>query len=334
MRKLFAVLIVTLLLGCDQATKPWFLEGSTMGTTYHITLVKVPPQLKENDLKKEIDKLLAEVNQQMSTYKKDSELSLLNQNPSTDWIPISKALFTVIQEALRVSELSDGAFDVTVGPLVNLWGFGAKWTEEKIPSQEEIYQTKQRINYQYLSIQTNPPAIKKAKPDVYIDLSGIAKGYGVDVIADFVEKQGILNYLIEIGGELRTKGSNPQGEAWKVAVEKPIPNIRATQTIIPVHDAGIATSGDYRNFFELNGRRFSHIIDPKTGEPVQTNVVSATILDSKSCMTADAWAKVPIVMGAEKALALADRENIAMYLLIKEGDQFISKSSRAFQSWH
>jgi len=330
MRKLFAVLIVILLLGCDQATKPLFLEGSTMGTTYHITLIKV----KENDLKKEIDKLLAEVNQQMSTYKKDSELSLLNQNPSTDWIPISKALFTVIQEALRVSELSDGAFDVTVGPLVNLWGFGAKWTEEKIPSQEEIYQTKQRVNYQYLSIQTNPPAIKKAKPDVYIDLSGIAKGYGVDVIANFVEKQGVLNYLIEIGGELRTKGSNPQGEAWKVAVEKPIPNIRATQTIIPVHDAGIATSGDYRNFFELNGRRFSHIIDPKTGEPVQTNVVSATILDSKSCMTADAWAKVPIVMGAEKALALADRENIAMYLLIKEGDQFISKSSRAFQSWH
>ncbi len=329
MRKLFAVLIVILLLGCDQATKPLFLEGSTMGTTYHITLVKV----KENDLKKEIDKLLAEVNQQMSTYKKDSELSLLNQNPSTDWIPISKALFTVIQEALRVSELSEGAFDITVGPLVNLWGFGAKWTEEKIPSQEEIYQTKQRVNYQYLSIQTNPPAIKKAKSDVYIDLSGIAKGYGVDVIADFVEKQGVLNYLIEIGGELRTKGSNPQGEAWKVAVEKPIPNIRAAQTVIPVHDAGIATSGDYRNFFELNGRRFSHIIDPKTGEPVQTNVVSATILDSKSCMTADAWAKVPIVMGSEKALALADRENIAMYLLIKEGDQFISKSSRAFQLW-
>jgi len=333
MRKLFAVLVVILLLGCDQATKPLFLEGSTMGTTYHITLVKVPPQLKEIQLKQEIDKLLNEVNQQMSTYKKDSELSLLNQNPSTDWIPISKALFTVIQEALRVSELSEGAFDITVGPLVNLWGFGAKWTEEKIPSQEEIYQTKQRVNYQYLSIQTNPPAIKKAKPDVYIDLSGIAKGYGVDVIADFVEKQGILNYLIEIGGELRTKGSNPQGEAWKVAVEKPIPNIRATQTIIPVHDAGIATSGDYRNFFELNGRRFSHIIDPKTGEPVQTNVVSATILDSKSCMTADAWAKMPIVMGAEKALALAERKNIAMYLLIKEGDQFISKSSRAFQSW-
>jgi FAD:protein FMN transferase len=334
MRKLFAVLIVILLVACDQATKPLFLEGSTMGTTYHITLVKIPSPLKEPQLKQEIDKLLNEVNQQMSTYKKDSELSLLNQNPSTDWIPISKALFTVIQEALRVSELSEGAFDITVGPLVNLWGFGAKWTEEKIPSQEEIYQTKQRVNYQYLSIQTNPPAIKKAKPDVYIDLSGIAKGYGVDMIADFVEKQGVLNYLIEIGGELRTKGSNPQGEAWKVAIEKPIPNIRATQTIIPVHDAGIATSGDYRNFFELNGRRFSHIIDPKTGEPVQTNVVSATILDLKSCMTADAWAKIPIVMGAEKALALADRENIAMYLLIKEGDQFFSKSSRAFQTWH
>jgi len=333
MRKVFAVLMVILLLGCDQASKPLFLEGSTMGTTYHITLLKVPQQIKKDQLKQEVDKLLAEINQQMSTYKKDSELSLLNQNPSTDWIPISKALLTVIQEALRISALSEGAFDITVGPLVNLWGFGPKWQEDKMPTQEEINQLKQKVNYQYLSIQLDPPAIKKTKPDVYIDLSGIAKGYGVDVIANFIEKQGILNYLIEIGGELRTKGSNPQGEAWKVAVEKPIPNIRTVQTVVPVHDAGIATSGDYRNFFELNGRRFSHIIDPKTGEPVQTNVVSATILDSKSCMTADAWAKVPIVMGAEKALALADRENIAMYLLIKEGDQFISKSSRAFQTW-
>lgn len=333
MKKLLGILIIAFLIGCDQATKPWFFEGSTMGTTYHITLVKVPQQVKEIQIKQEIDKLLAEVNQQMSTYKKDSELSLFNQNQSTDWIPVSKALFTVIEEALRVSELSDGAFDVTVGPLVNLWGFGPKWSEEKVPSQEQINQAKQSVSYQYLSLQQNPLAVRKAKPDVYVDLSGIAKGYGVDVIADFIEKQGILNYLIEIGGELRTKGSNPQGEPWKVAVEKPIPNIRAAQTVIPVHDAGIATSGDYRNFFEMNGRRFSHIIDPKTGEPVQTNVVSATILDSKSCMTADAWAKVPIVMGAEKALALADRENIAMYLLIKEGEQFVSKSSRAFQTW-
>lgn len=333
MRTLFAVLIVILLLGCDQATKPLFLEGSTMGTTYHFTLVKVPPQLKEIQLKQEIDTLLAEVNQQMSTYKKDSELSLLNQNPSTDWIPISKALFTVMQEALRVSALSEGAFDITVGPLVNLWGFGPTWREDKIPTQEEINQEKQKVSYQYLSIQIDPPAIKKTKPDVYIDLSGIAQGYAADIIADFLEKQGILNYLVEISGEMRTKGHNPKGEAWKVAIEKPIPNIRAVQTVVSVHDSGIATSGDYRNFFELNGRRFSHIIDPKTGEPVQTNVVSATILDSKSCMTADAWAKVPIVMGAEKALALAERENIAMYLLIKEGDQFISKSSRAFQIW-
>lgn len=333
MRKIFAVLIVILLLGCDQASKPLFWEGSAMGSTYHITLVKVPPQLKEIQLKQEIDRLLSEVNQQMSTYKKDSELSLLNQNPSTDWIPISKALFTVIQEALRVSALSEGAFDVTVGPLVNLWGFGPKWTEEKIPSQEEINQAKQKVSYQYLSLQQSPLAIKKAKSDVYIDLSGIAQGYAADIIADFLEQQGILNYLVEISGEMRVKGHNPKGEAWKVAVEKPIPNIRAVQTIISVHDVGLATSGSYRNFFELNGRRFSHIIDPKTGEPVQTTVVSATILDSKSCMTADAWAKVPIVMGAEKALALAERENIAMYLLIKEGDQFISKSSRAFQTW-
>lgn len=334
MRKIFTVLIVTFLVGCQQTNKPLFFEGATMGTTYHITLVKVPQDLKENDIKQELDRLLAEVNQQMSTYKKDSELSLLNQNKSLEWIPVSKALYTVIQEALQVSELSDGAFDVTVGPLVNLWGFGPKWREDKMPSQEEINEAKQKVSYKYLSLQTNPLAIKKARPDVYIDLSGIAKGYGVDVLANFLEKQGVLNYLIEIGGELRTKGSNPQGEAWKVAVEKPIPNIRAAQTVIPVHDSGIATSGDYRNFFEVNGRRFSHIIDPKTGEPVQTNVVSATILTTNSCMTADAWAKVPIVMGAEKAIALADRENVAMYLLLKEGDQFVTKTSKAFQTWH
>jgi len=330
----FVLIVFFSLVGCEKTSKPLFLEGSTMGTTYHITLVNVPQNLPEANLKQNIDTLLDKVNQQMSTYKKDSELSLLNQNPSTEWIPISNALFIVLQEALKVSQLSDGAFDITVGTFVNLWGFGPQWHEEKIPTPEMIAEAKQKVGYQYLSLQINPPAIRKKRNDIYIDLSGIAKGYGVDVIADFLEQQGILSYLVEIGGEMRTKGHNPQGETWKVAVEKPIPNIRAAQTIIPVHDAGIATSGDYRNFFELNGRRFSHIIDPKTGEPVQTNVVSATILTPKSCMTADAWAKIPIVMGADKALALADRENVAMYLLLKEGDQFISKSSRAFQTWH
>ncbi|MEY3221013.1 MAG: hypothetical protein RIT27_2370 [Pseudomonadota bacterium] len=333
MRKIFVLFVMLILLGCEQAHKSLFLEGSTMGTTYHITLVNVPPHLKEPDIKQRIDTLLNEVNQQMSTYKKDSELSLLNQNSSTDWIPISNALFIVLQEAIRVSQLSDGAFDITVGPLVNLWGFGPQWHEEKIPSPEMIAETKQKVNYQYLNLQSNPPAVRKTRADIYIDLSGIAKGYGVDVIADFLEQQGILNYLVEIGGELRLKGQNAQGKKWKVAVEKPIPNVRAVQSVIEINNAGVATSGDYRNFFELNGRRFSHIINPKTGEPVQTNVVSATILDPKSCMTADAWAKVPIVMGAEKALALADRENIAMFLLLKEGDQFVSKSSRAFQIW-
>lgn len=331
MRYIFIFIIF--LVGCESIDKPLFLEGATMGTTYHLTLVKVPRHLKEPELKQSIDKLLADVNHHMSTYKEDSELSLLNQNPSTDWIPISKPLFIVLKEALRISALSEGAFDITVGPLVNLWGFGTTWMGEYLPTPQQIQQVKQSVNYQYLSLQSDPPALKKARPDLYIDLSGIAKGYGVDVIADFLEKQGISNYLVEIGGELRTKGTNPQGKAWQVAIEKPLPNIRAVQTIISVHEAGIATSGDYRNFFEFNGRRFSHIINPKTGEPVQTNVVSATILTTNSCMTADAWAKVPLVLGAEKALALADRENIAMYLLIKEGNQFISKSSRAFQRW-
>jgi thiamine biosynthesis lipoprotein len=266
----------------------------------------------------------------MSTYRKDSELSRFNQYKGSDPFPVSLEMVTVVKEAIRLSKLTSGALDVTVGPLVNLWGFGPEARPDEVPTDAELAERRKIIGIDNLSVQDG--ALQKAIPELYVDLSTIAKGWGVDVIADYIESQGIHNYMVEIGGEIRMKGKNHENTAWRIAIEKPDVNERAIQEIIEPGDMAIATSGDYRNYFERDGIRYSHIINPQTGQPINHKVVSVTALHP-SCMTADGLATGLMVLGEKKGIELANQQGLAVFMVVKTEDGFKEVASEAFKSY-
>lgn len=308
-------------------------SGLTMGTTFTVKwFPSATSQIPQTSaaLAGRIDQLLVDVNQSMSTYIADSELSLFNKMPAGAQIEPSEALFQVLSLAQQVSEETAGAFDVTVGPLVNLWGFGPDGRITKAPSLDEINRIKQRVNYQYL--QLSKQHLTKTR-DVYVDLSAIAKGYGVDVIAQLLESQGIESYLVEIGGELRAKGLKPDASTWKVAIESPEAALQRTvQKVIAVKDVGIATSGDYRNYFEENGVRFSHTIDPATAYPIKHRLASVTVL-APTAAQADAVATAMLVMGYDKALEYAENTEVEAFFIVKAEQGFREEMTSGFSAY-
>ncbi|MBL4909189.1 MAG: FAD:protein FMN transferase [Alteromonadaceae bacterium] len=303
------------------------LQGNTMGTTYHVKIVATKQQVADKNIHADIDDLLKKINQQMSTYISDSELSRFNKNPTTEPVKISEGLREVIAESIRLGKLSGGKLDITVGPLVNLWGFGPDLRPDKIPSAEVEAAARKRIGLDKLSLNGN--MLRKAIPDLYVDLSTTAKGYGVDKVADLIEAQGFKNYLVEIGGEMRLKGFKHTGELWAVAIEKPVSQERSVQDIILPKDNAIATSGDYRNYFEVDGQRFSHIIDPDTGKPINHKLVSVTVIAPLS-MTADGLSTTLMVMGEAKGLAFANQHDIAALFISKSEHGFVQESTVKF----
>ncbi len=263
-----ALLLAGLLSGCSGAGVPVEVTGPTMGTRYSVKVVDLPAGLDEVALRAGVERVLEAVNASLSTYRPDSELSRFNRSAETGWVPATADLLRVVTEAQRVGRLTGGAFDVTVGPLVNLWGFGPGRGEDRVPSATEVEEARARVGYARLEVRDPPPAVRKAIPDLYVDLSAIAKGYGVDRVSEYLESQGVGRYLVEVGGEVRGRGRNARGTPWKVAVERPAEGERAAYAVVEVDGVGVATSGDYRNFFEKDGRRYSHTIDPATGRPV------------------------------------------------------------------
>jgi len=306
----------------DQPGSPVLFSGQTMGTTYVIKVRGLPEGLALKSAREGIDKILERINSRMSTYREDSELSVFNRSQSTDWTKISRETVRVINEALRVSTLTKGAFDVTVGPLVNLWGFGPEPQTIKIPSDTVIQERLMSVGYQHLHIQESPPAIRKDQPTLQVDLSAIAKGYAVDQIAEYLESLNIPHFLVEVGGELRGKGHNSAGFPWKVAVEKPASGQRTIQQVLYLQSHAMATSGDYRNFFENNGQRFSHTINPQTGQPVNHHLASVTVL-RPSCMEADALATGLMVLGPDEGYKLAVQEKFPAF--------FVTRTKRGFE---
>lgn len=324
------MLLFLFLCGCGGPANRFEHGGQVMGTTYTVKIARLPPGIDETALAGQIQATLDAVDRRMSTYKPDSELSLLNANRDTAWIDVSPELLEVLRISAETSVLSDGAFDVTVGPLVNLWNFGPEVHPDRVPSQNEIAQARERVGYHLLELRADPPAVRKQRGDLYVDLSAVAKGYAVDRVADRLEALGIENYLVEVGGELRVRGSSPKGRPWQVAVEKPVAATRTVQRVLPVSGGAVATSGDYRNFFEIEGRRYSHEIDPKTGWPVQHPLVSATVLH-ESCAHADALATAMMVLGPERAMEIATQQNLAVLLIVRNGDTFVERASPEFQ---
>ncbi|WP_237583285.1 FAD:protein FMN transferase [Photobacterium halotolerans] len=326
------LLVMTLVVsGCSEQRQLIHLTGSTMGTYYSIKLIEQEGLPSEVALQKEIDRRLERVNDQMSTYREDSELSQFNQHRSSEPFAVSADTATVVQEAIRLSKLTDGALDVTVGPLVNLWSFGPEARPDVVPTDEELNARRQEVGIEHLKVQGN--ALVKDLPGLYVDLSSIAKGYGVDVVADYIASLGVNDYLVEIGGEIRLKGKNLEGVPWRIAIEKPTEDgSRSIQEVVEPGEMAVATSGDYRNYFEENGVRYSHLINPITGKPITNHVVSVTVMHPK-CMTADALATAFSVMGEEKAIALANQENWPVLLIVSTDEGFKEYASDAFTTY-
>ncbi len=330
----FLLAAMLLLAGCRQQQVEVVgttLAGETMGTTYSIRFIKLPAGKSAAALRHAIDESLETVNAQMSTYRPDSELSRFNISGSTDWFPVSAATATVIVEAQRVSRESQGAFDVTVMPLVNLWSFGPESRPDAVPTDAELAERRSHVGYEKLEVRLDPPALRKGDPRMSVDLSAIAKGYGVDVVARLLDEQGVEAYMVEIGGEIRTKGPKPDGELWQIGIERPIAGQRALEKVIGLDDESMATSGDYRNYFEAQGKRYSHTIDPRTGRPIEHTLVSVSVL-AETCMTADGLATAVMVLGPAEGYDWLVERGLAALLIVKVGDRFVEKPTPKFDA--
>jgi thiamine biosynthesis lipoprotein len=308
------------------------LDGKTMGTSYSVRYVTGDDTPSAAKIQAEIDKRLELVNDQMSTYRPDSELSRFNASRAVDKpFPVSAATTEVVLEALRINRVTDGALDVTVGPLVNLWGFGPEGRPDKVPSAAELERRRAWTGIDKLSVQGN--ALVKSIPELYVDLSSIAKGYGVDVIAQYLQSQQIKNYMVDIGGEVRTRGHNGEKKPWRIAIERPTAGMeQKAQLVIQPGEMSIATSGDYRNYFEQGGVRYSHTIDPVTGKPIHHHLVSVTVL-SPTCMAADGLSTGLNVLGPERGMALANLMGIPVFMIVKTAKGFEERYSEAFKPY-
>lgn len=320
----------------DDVTK---LQGETMGTTWHVTIVRaedINTSLDSIFLRRLIETELQKINQQFSTYIRDSEVSQFNASNSTQPFNVDKEIVHVIQAAQMISEDTQGAFDISVAPLVELWGFGGQNNSNfevsvSKPPQSAILKSLKNNGYQHLKAKENPPQIIKNIPNLKIDLSAIAKGYSVDKLAELIEGQGFNRYLVEIGGEIKVKGHNSRGELWRIAIEKPVSNAQISQQIISLKDISVATSGDYHNYFEENGVRYSHTIDPKTGRPVTHRLASVTVLH-ESAMMADGLATAIMVLGEEKGLLFAEQKELQVYMIIRRDASGINENTFEFAS--
>ena len=300
-----------------------------MGTTFQVKIAQSEITLDMEVLKREINARLEEVNRQMSTYRDDSEITQFNRSRSTDWFGVSSDFAYVLHIAREISTWSDGAFDVTIGPLVNLWGFGPNAIPDRVPSPDSIQAAKKLVGYKKIRVDLSASALKKEIPEVYCDLSAVAKGFGVDRIASYLDSLGIHHYFIEIGGELRTKGHNHLGQLWRIGIASPAGQGELQKALV-LNDMSLATSGDYHNYFERDGIRYSHTIDPRTGQPITHALASVSVLH-KSCAYADGLATAINVMGPEKGFEFAEKRNFAVFMIVRQGDGFVEKMTSGFE---
>ncbi|MGY8814254.1 MAG: FAD:protein FMN transferase [Gammaproteobacteria bacterium] len=317
-QKISILILFLLPIACNApAGRPIIINGMTMGTVYSVTLSSEHVE-KKIELVNDINSILDDINQKMSTYISDSELSNINQSSNTEWITISEELFQVIQSAQDISAQTNGAFDITIGAIVNLWGFGSTKAMQSIPDPTKLDNVLQVSGHKNIELNEAPFSIKKSSSEIKLDLSGIAKGYAVDRIALYLDKQGIDNYLVDIGGEVKAKGLNSMAKTWRIGIEKPLTTTREIKRIISLNNMAMATSGDYRNFFDHEGIRYSHTIDPVTGWPVIFSDISVTVLNNSS-MIADALATAIMVMGPEHGFNYAKSHDIpALFIMMKD----------------
>lgn len=305
-----------------------------MGTSYTLRFYASDEfsETQTLELFKRVEEELALVNRQMSTYDPESELSRFNTHGKSGWFEVSGDLAEIVRLANEVSTKTSGAFDVTVGPLVDLWGFGPDGRPEKVPDAAMIQSALKLVGYETVETRNSPAGLKKQNRKTRVDLSAIAKGHGVDRVCELFEAAGIESYFVEIGGEVRTKGGKPDGEPWRVGIQNPtVEKVDAPLRILELKDLALATSGNYRNFYFRDGKFYSHTIDPGTGFPVKDRIVSASVV-SEECALADAVATAMMTLGFERGLKVAEKENWAVFLVtLSQDGQMVLAASNEFK---
>jgi len=328
-RHILSAFLCLLLLACG-GPQTQQLAGATMGTRYHLTWTERGDAPGPEQVAVAVEDILERINASMSTYRPDSEISHFNQLPVGQWFAVSEGFYQVFVMSRSVSLASGGAYDVTVAPLVNLWGFGPTGVTD-MPAPEVIKAALSEVGLSHIEVDDGQRALRKLSP-VQLDFSSIAKGYGVDLLALWLEQQGIVDYMVEIGGEIRVGGMSPRATAWRIAVEKPDPMVREVTATLEISGLAVATSGDYRNYFEHEGVRYSHSIDPRTGWPVRHDLVSVTVVHESAAL-ADAWATALTVLGREAALRTAQSQQLAVYLISRDGDGFQVQKTPEIDAW-
>lgn len=307
------------------------LNGHTMGTLWSVKLVledASPAQFYWDAIQDELDN----INNKMSTYQDDSEVSRFNTMDKAGCMAVSTETRVVVAAAQQISQQSQGSFDITVAPLVRAWGFDRDFTDDAVPNADTLAELAKSTGYQHIRIAGD--TLCKAHPKTEVNLSAIAKGYAVDQVARYLDKVEIDHYLVEVGGELYAKGNKPDGSAWRIGIETPRHDKREVfeNTIVPLHDVAIATSGDYRNYFEKDGVRYSHAIDPRSAKPISHKLASVTVVAENS-MLSDAWATAFMVMGAQDGLKLANALKLPVLFIVRSAEGFEAQPSTAFSAY-
>ncbi|MEB4699307.1 FAD:protein FMN transferase ApbE [Klebsiella quasipneumoniae] len=326
--------------GCDSATTPatpastaTVLDGKTMGTFWRVSVIGVD-EAKAQALRAKVQAQLDADDRLLSTWKNDSALMRFNHAADTRPWPVSEAMADIVTLSLRIGAKTDGAMDITVGPLVNLWGFGPDKQPVATPDAQAIAAAKARTGLQHLQVinQSGRQFLQKDIPDLFVDLSTVGEGYAADHLARLMEQEGISRYLVSVGGALVSRGMNGEGKPWRVAIQKPTDRENAVQAIVDINGHGISTSGSYRNYYELDGKRFSHVIDPQTGQPITHKLVSVTVI-APTALEADGWDTGLMVLGPEKAQQVVREQGLAVYMIVKEGEGFKTWMSPQFRTF-
>ena len=326
MLKPFFLIAVFILTACS-APPDVAIRAPIMGTSYTILISQdLPETTSEDQLSRELHMVIDTVNQSMSTYLVESEISRFNRHSSTEPFAISQVFATVIQAAMTVSEASQGAFDITAGPLIDLWGFGANYPDNTLdptdlPDEKQIQITRARTGYDKLTLRQTDEQwyLIKQQPDLKIDVSAIAKGYATDLAAEYLLSLGLQQFMVEVGGEIRTHGLKRDGEPWRIAIEQPLLDERRPLKLLRLENAALATSGDYRNYVKIGDQHYSHTINPQTGYPIPYRTALVSVMHD-DCMLADAWATALMAMPAEQAIQQAQQQSISALIVLREDD--------------
>ncbi|WP_339530486.1 FAD:protein FMN transferase [Pseudomonas mucidolens] len=318
---------LVILAGCGNGESLERFAGPTMGSTYSIKYIRTPGGPAPGDVQPQVEAILDEVDRQLSTYRSDSDIERFNDLPANSCQSMPEAVLRLVRAGEQLSQASGGAFDLTVEPLLNLWGFGPQARAVNVPDPAMLAAARQRVGHQHVRIEGDRLCKEAA---VQVDFNSIAAGYAVDRIAERFHQLGIRRYLVEATGELKAAGRKLDGSPWRVALEEPRDDLQVAERIIAVDGFAVSTSGDYRNYFQQEGRRYSHTLDARTGAPITHALASVSVL-APSALMADGLSSLLLILGPRQGWEYAEKQRIAAFFVMREGTGFVTRSNKAFE---